>query len=95
MTEPISRDIADLREWLVRIDTKMDYMNEVKLKADEAKSTADEAKQMALDNREEIRRVEKNSDDDIRDMKANTKWVWGVMLTVVGLIITVAIAVFK
>lgn len=95
MTEPISRDIADLREWLVRIDTKMDYMNEVKLKADEAKSTADEAKQMALDNREEIRRVEKNADDDIRDMKANTKWVWGVMLTVVGLMITVAIAVFK
>lgn len=84
MTEPISRDIADLREWLVRIDTKMDVMNEIKLKADEAKTTADEAKQISLGNRE-----------DIRDMKANTKWVWGVMLTVVGLIVTVAIAVFK
>lgn len=74
MTEPILRDIADLREWLVR---KMDVINEIKLKADEAK-------QISLGNRE-----------DIRDMKANTKWVWGVMLTVVGLIVTIAIAVFK
>lgn len=84
MPEPISRDIAELREWLVRIDTKVDYLNEVKQTAHEAKTTADEAKQIGLDNRE-----------DIRDMKANTKWIWGVMLTVVGMIITVSIAVFQ
>ncbi|MBA9027503.1 hemolysin XhlA family protein [Peribacillus huizhouensis] len=84
MAEPISRDIAELREWLVRIDTKVDYLNEVKHTAEQAKTIADEAKQIGLDNRE-----------DIRDMKANSKWIWGVMLTVVGLIVTVAIAVFK
>lgn len=84
MSEPISRDIAELREWLVRIDTKMDYMSEVKRTADEAKSTADEAKQLSLDNRE-----------NIRDMKANGKWLWGFLVTVAGLLITVGIAVFS
>ncbi|CAM3641690.1 hemolysin XhlA family protein [Mesobacillus zeae] len=84
MAEPISRDIAEIREWLVRIDTKMDYMNEVKHTAEEAKVLAEEAKQIATEARE-----------DIRDMKANTKWVWGVILTVVGLLITVGIAVFR
>jgi hypothetical protein len=83
MSEPISRDIAELREWLVRIDTKMDYMSEVKRTADEAKTTADEAKQLSLDNRE-----------DIRDMKANTKWVWGTIIAVLGLLATVGVAVF-
>lgn len=84
MSEPISRDIAELREWLVRIDTKMDNLNEVKRTAEDAKSTADEAKQLSIENKE-----------DIRDMKANTKWIWGVILTVAGLLITVGIAVFK
>ena len=83
MPEPISRDIAELREWLVRIDTKMDYMSEVKRTADEAKTVADEAKQLSLENRE-----------DIRDMKANTKWVWGTIIAVLGLLATVGVAVF-
>jgi hypothetical protein len=84
MGEPISRDIAELREWLVRIDTKMDYMSEVKRVADEAKATADEAKQLSVENRE-----------DIRDMKANTKWLWGFIVAVGGLLIPVGIAVFS
>lgn len=84
MSEPISRDIAEIREWLVRIDTKVDHLNEVKRTAEEAKQTAEEAKTIATEARE-----------DIRDMKANTKWVWGTILTVVGLLITVSIAVFN
>ncbi|PFP30273.1 holin [Bacillus sp. AFS073361] len=83
MGEPISRDIAELREWLVRIDTKMDYMSEVKRVADEADAKADKALAMSEDNRE-----------DIRDMKANTKWVWGTMIAVLGLLATVGVAVF-
>ena len=83
MPEPISRDIAELREWLVRIDTKMDYMSEVKRVAEEAKTTADEARQLSMENRE-----------DIRDMKANTKWVWGTIIAVLGLLATVGVAVF-
>lgn len=86
MSEPTSRElsekIADIREWLVRIDTKVDFLNEVKHKAEQADAKADEALSMAKESRE-----------DIRDMKANTKWVWGVMLT--GLSITIgAVALF-
>lgn len=88
MSEPTSRElsekIADIREWLVRIDTKVDFLNEVKHTAEQADAKADEALAIAKDNRE-----------DIRDMKADKKWLWGTMLTVAGLVITVAIAVFK
>lgn len=84
MSEPISRDIAELREWLVRIDTKVDYLNDVKHTAEEADAKADKALAMAEDNR-----------NDIRDMKANTKWVWGFMLGVATLVVTIAVAVFK
>ncbi|AYQ17664.1 hemolysin XhlA family protein [Bacillus paralicheniformis] len=74
--------IADIREWLVRIDTKVDYFNEVKHTADRAHEKADEALVLA-----------KESQADISDMKANTKWLWGVILTVVGLAIS-GIALF-
>ena len=87
MSEPSSRElsekIADIREWLVRIDTKVDFLNEVKHKAEQADEKADKALSLSQENRE-----------DIRDMKANTKWVWGTILTVTGLLITVGIAVF-
>ncbi|QHZ45918.1 hemolysin XhlA family protein [Bacillus sp. NSP9.1] len=81
MGEPSNNElndkIADIREWLVRIDTKVDYFNEVKHTADRAYEKADEALILA-----------KESQADISDMKANTKWLWGVMLTVVGLTIS-------
>ena len=83
MGEPISRDIAELREWLVRIDTKVDYLNDVKHTAEEADAKADKALAIAQENRE-----------DIRDMKANTKWVWGTIIAVLGLLATVGVAVF-
>jgi archaellum component FlaC len=88
MPEPSSREIndkiAEIREWLVRIDTKMDYMSEVKRVADDAKTTADEAKQLSVENRE-----------DIRDMKANTKWLWGFVVSVTAIVVTIGIAVFS
>ncbi|WP_078548631.1 hemolysin XhlA family protein [Litchfieldia alkalitelluris] len=88
MTEPSSRElsekIADIREWLVRIDTKVDFLNEVKHKAEQADEKADKALVLSNENREQI-----------RDMKANTKWVWGTILTVAGLLITISIAVFN
>lgn len=88
MSEPsgheLNEKIADIREWLVRIDTKVDYLNEVKHTAEQADAKADKALSLAEDNRQ-----------DIRDMKANSKWVWGTILTVAGLLITVGIAVFK
>ncbi|XSD74711.1 hemolysin XhlA family protein [Bacillus subtilis] len=87
MSEPSNNElndkIADIREWLVRIDTKVDFFNEVKTTAERADEKADEALSLAKENRA-----------DIADMKANTKWVWGVMLTVVGMLLTVGIALF-
>ncbi|MDU0071767.1 MULTISPECIES: hemolysin XhlA family protein [Bacillus] len=86
MGEPSNNElndkIADIREWLVRIDTKVDYFNEVKHTADRAHEKADEALALAKENQ-----------SDISDMKANTKWLWGVFLTVVGLAIS-GIALF-
>ncbi|MED4828126.1 hemolysin XhlA family protein [Bacillus atrophaeus] len=87
MSEPNTHEfndkLAEVREWLVRIDTKVDFFNEVKTKAERADEKSDEALAMAKENRA-----------DIADMKANTKWVWGVMLTVVGMLLTVGIALF-
>ncbi|MED4579006.1 hemolysin XhlA family protein [Bacillus atrophaeus] len=87
MSEPniheFNDKLAEVREWLVRIDTKVDFFNEVKTKAERADEKSDEALAMAKENRA-----------DIADMKANTKWVWGVMLTVVGMLLTVGIALF-
>lgn len=88
MAEPtgheLNEKIADIREWLVRIDTKVDYLNEVKHTAEQADAKADQALSLAKENR-----------DDIRDMKANTKWVWGTLLTVAGLLVTIFIALIK
>lgn len=87
MTEPsgheLNEKIADIREWLVRIDTKVDFLNEVKRTAEEAESKADEALAISKENRE-----------DIREMKANTKWVWGTILTAIAIIVSIGIAVF-
>ena len=45
MNEPTGRElndkIADIREWLVRIDTKVDFLNEVKRTAEEADAKAE------------------------------------------------------
>lgn len=79
----IKGSIADVREWLVRIDTKVDFLNEVKRTAEDAKSIAEEAKQLSVDNKE-----------DIRDMKANAKWLWTTVIGGLGIIIPVLVSVF-
>lgn len=87
MTEPsgheLNEKIADIREWLVRIDTKVDYLNEVKRTAEEADSKADKALQLSEENRQ-----------DIRDMQANTKWVWGTIVSVLAIVVTIVVAIF-
>jgi len=87
MSEPsgheLNEKIADIREWLVRIDTKVDYFNEVKSTAEEAEAKADKALALSEENRQ-----------DIRDMQANGKWVWGTILTVAAILVSIGIAVF-
>ena len=88
MAEPsgheLNEKIAEIREWLVRIDTKVDMFHDVKRIAEEASTKADKALQLSAESR-----------DDIRDMKANTKWLWGVALAIAGLLVPVGIAVFS
>jgi hypothetical protein len=99
MTEPSSKEfydvVTEIKVELGVINTKVDYLNEVRHIAEKAKSTAEEAKQLALDNKEDIKRAEENAERAESKRVAAMRWVWATMLSVAGLIITVAIAVFK
>ncbi|WP_028988016.1 hemolysin XhlA family protein [Thermicanus aegyptius] len=70
--------LQEIRERIVRIETKLDTMTDVKLTAEKAKSTADEALQSA-----------KSAHHRIDDVADNQKWLWR---TVAGALITGAIA---
>jgi hypothetical protein len=87
MTEPNNRElndkIADIREWLVRIDTRLDYLNEVKLTSERAEQKADLATQQANTNAKAIDR-----------MQTTTKWAIGLTVTsIIGIIAVVVSAV--
>jgi hypothetical protein len=88
MSEPSSRElnekIAEIREWLVRIDTKVDMFHDVKRVAEDADNKADKALSLAQENRELI-----------KGMKENTKWLWGCGIAVVAAVIPIGIAVFS
>lgn len=88
MAEPTTRELYDIiNEMRVDIgvmNTKMDFVMDSRKTAERAEAKADKALAVAEKNRE-----------DIRDMKANAKWVWGAILTVVGFLVTVGVAVFS
>lgn len=80
--EQLSEKIADIREWLVRIDTKVDFFNDVKHTAERAESKADRAllKTDDLDRAVEI-------------MRTTTKWAIGLtvgsLLTAAGIVVSI------
>jgi len=76
--------ISDIRVSVGQINTKVDFL------IIEIKRTAEEANSMAA----EALVLSKKNSEDIRDMKATTKWAWGVILTIAGLLVTVGVAVF-
>jgi hypothetical protein len=88
MSEPSTRELYDklneLKVDLGIISTKVDFFNDVRRTAEDADSKADKALAIAEDNRE-----------DIRDMRANTKWLWGCGIAVVAAIIPIGIVVFS
>jgi hypothetical protein len=74
----------DIREWLARLDTKLDGVNgnvidlknevaETKRDAIEAKSIANKALTLAEDNSK-----------DIDEIKTNDRWKWGMILGTFG-----------
>lgn len=81
----------EMRQSIAILNTKMDSVttqlseikqdvSQVKNETSMARDIANEALAMAKENRE-----------DIRDMKANAKWLWGIVLSS---IVAVSIAVF-
>lgn len=94
MTEPsqdMNAKIADIREWLVRIDTKVDYFNDVKHTAERAETKADEAENVAS----EALSLAKTNDKAIAEIKANDKWKWSAILTLIGFAVSIGIAYFS
>lgn len=67
--------MQDMIERLVRIETKLDSYESLREKADSAKDRADAAYAIAVGNTE-----------DIKEMRATSKWSWGYMI---GLGITI------
>lgn len=86
MSEPSGRELNDkiyeIREWLVRIDTKMDHINDIKRTAEEADNKAEKALNLAEENAK-----------DIEGIKKTTHWAIGLIvpsvLTIVGILFTV------
>lgn len=99
MAEPTSKEfydvVTEVKVELGVINTKVDYLNEVRHVADHAKSTADEAKQLALDNKEDLKRVEENAERAESKRVAGMRWVWATIISVAGLFITLGIALLN
>lgn len=93
MAEPTSRDWMEIREWLVRIDTKVDYLTEVKTKAERAEAKADKALQKADDQAATIAEVKEDFRKEIEGMKTTNKWAIGLtitsILTATGIIVAI------
>lgn len=81
MSEPSNREltekVAEIREWLVRIDTKVDHLNEVKRTADEAKSTAEEADRKAI----HAMALASENARDITQLTTTIKWAIGIAVS--------------
>ena len=78
--QEMSRVLTDIRERLVRVETKIDGMRDVRETAEAAEKTANEAIQSA---KSAHRRI-----DEIGD---NQKWLWR---TVVGVVLAGVISFF-
>ncbi|MFP3391029.1 hemolysin XhlA family protein [uncultured Brevibacillus sp.] len=75
-----TRMLSDIRERVVRVETKIDSMTDVQTIAEKAKDTANEALQYG-----------KSAHKRLDEIKDNQKWLWR---TVIGAVITGAIALF-
>lgn len=87
MTEPNNRElnekIGEIREWLVRIDTKVDFLNEVKSTAERAEQKADKALQKADEQTKQLDGIKKTA-----------QWAIGLMVPAIialaGIVVSVA-----
>lgn len=84
--EKVTQTIAEIREWLVRIDTNQSHQTKLLEtlnahassafeKADKAESVADEALQLAKKNEQEFKSY-------VKDEKTGRRWLMGVLVSV-------------
>jgi hypothetical protein len=78
--------LSDIRERLVRVETKIDAMSDVKETATEAKETANKALQST---QSAHHRIDDLADKRIAAIEDNQRWLWR---TIVGGIIAAVIA---
>lgn len=74
----VSSAISEIREWLVRLDTKLDYMQETHQKADRAEGMAEKALNLAEENKADLEK-------DQKERKIDRRWLIGTVISVVGL----------
>ena len=95
MSEPtgmeLNEKIADIREWLVRIDTKVDFLNEVKHTAETAEAKAEAADAKAS----RALSMAQENEKDIAEIKANDKWKWSAIISILAMVVSIGIAYFK
>jgi hypothetical protein len=84
MSEPnyTSREIAEIREWLVRLDTKLDMLNDVKKTADSAEHKAERALQKIDDQARQIEGIKKTA-----------MWAIGIFATIIATLSAAVITV--
>lgn len=82
----VTRVLTDIRERVVRVETKIDAMTDVRDVAVEAKETAQEALQSAKSAHHRL----DDSKKDIGKLESNQTWLWR---TVVGAVIVGAISI--
>jgi len=70
------KQAMDIREWLARLDTKLDRLEDVKATAEEANNRAREALALAQENAR-----------DVSEMKTNDRWKWGAIVTLAASIL--------
>ena len=103
MNEPTGRElndkIADIREWLVRIDTKVDFLNEVKRTAEEADAKAEKGLGLAEQNREDIDELETRTQKKFDELYSTNQFRFNIIVTAIlaitGFLVTVGIAIFN
>jgi hypothetical protein len=78
------KQALDIREWLARLDTKIDQLNEIKRDVADAGKTADEALALSRANKESI-----------AEIKANDRYKWGAIISILGFVVSIGIAYFS
>lgn len=65
----IRAQLAEVREWLTRMDGKLDGMSDIKKTAESANERSRDALALAQENAR-----------DIAEMKTNSRWSWGFII---------------